>query len=92
LPLIVEHLPAIENSGLYDIKAVYSRSQKSAKAFLPNRSIDIYADDSGPERGLGDLLARKDIQAVDIVLPITQLTRVVRQALQAGKHIVLAIF
>jgi predicted dehydrogenase len=69
--LILEHLPAIEKSGLYDVKAVYSRSKKSAKAFIPDGSLDIYSDDSGPGRSLEDLLARKAIHAVDVVLPIT---------------------
>jgi len=46
--LIVEHLPAIERSGLYDIKAGYSRSKQSAEALIPDESVDIYSDDSSP--------------------------------------------
>jgi glucose-fructose oxidoreductase len=86
--LTPEHVPAIEQSKLYDIKAVYSRSKKSAAALLPNALVDIYSDDSGPGKGLDDLLARKDIQAVDVVLPITHQPTVIKQALKAGKHVV----
>jgi predicted dehydrogenase len=86
--LTVEHLPAIEKSGLYEIKAVYSRSKKSAEALIPKGSIDIYSDDSGPGKGLDDLLSRKDIHAVDVVLPITHQPAVIKKSLQAGKHVV----
>ena len=86
--LIVEHLPAIERSGLYDIKAVYSRSKKSAEALIPDGSVDIYSDDSGPGKELNDLLSRTDIQAVDVVLPINNQPDVIKKALKAGKHVV----
>ena len=48
--LIAEHLSAIEKSGLFDIKAVYSPSKKSAEALIPNGSVDVYSDDSGREK------------------------------------------
>jgi len=83
-----EHLPAINASGLYDVKAVYSRSRKSAEALIPGGGVDIYSDDSGSGKSLDDLLARKDIQAVDIVLPITHQPSVIKRALKAGKHVV----
>ena len=85
---MVEHLPAIERSGLYDVKAVYSRSKKSAEALLPDETVDIYSEDSGPGKQLDDLLSRKDIQAVDVVLPIVQQPGVIKKALKAGKHVV----
>jgi len=85
---MVEHLPAIERSGLYDVKAVYSRSKKSAKALIPDGSVDIYSEDSGPGKELDDLLSRRDIQAVDVVLPINNQPDVIRKALKAGKHVV----
>lgn len=88
LNLILEHLPAIEKSGLFDVKAVYSRTKKSAEAFIPDGSLDVYSDDSGPGRSLEDLLARKDIQAVDVVLPITHQPGIIKKALKAGKHVV----
>jgi predicted dehydrogenase len=86
--LKVEHLPAIQKSSLYDIKAVYSRSKKSAEGLLPGASVDIYSDDSGPGQGLDDLLTRKDIQAVDVVLPINNQPEVIKRSLKAGKHVV----
>jgi len=86
--LMVEHLPAIERSGLFDIKAVYSRSKKSAEALLPNGSVDIYSDDSGSGKGLDDLLSRTDIRAVDVALPINNQPNVIKKALNAGKHVV----
>jgi predicted dehydrogenase len=67
---------------------VYSRSKKSASALLPNESVDIYSDDSGPGKGLDDLLARKDIEAVDVVLPIVNQPDVIKKSLLAGKHVV----
>ncbi len=67
---------------------MYSRSKKSANALIPNGSVDIYSDDSGSGKGLDDLLARKDIQAVDVVLPITHQPVVIKKALKAGKHVV----
>lgn len=90
--LIPEHLPAIEKSGLYDVKAVYSRSKKSAEALVPNGSVDTYSDDSGSGKSLDDLLARKDIQAVDIVLPITHQPSVIKKCLIVGKHVVRPLF
>jgi predicted dehydrogenase len=50
--------------------------------------VDIYSDDSGPGKGLDDLLARKDIVAVDIVLPILNQPEIVKKSLLAGKHVV----
>jgi homoserine dehydrogenase len=85
---ILDHLPAIRAAGTYDIKAVYSRSKKSAETLITDGSVDIYSDDSGPGKGLEDLLARKDIQAVDVVLPISHQPEVIKKALKAGKHVV----
>lgn len=89
--LMVEHLPAIEKSGLFNIKAVYSRSRKSAEALIPNGNVDIYSDDSGSGKGLDNLLSRSDIQAVDVALPINNQPDVIRKALKAGKHVVHSI-
>jgi len=84
----LEHIPAIQSSGLFNIKAVYSRTRKSAETLIPGGSVDIYSDDSGRGRGMDDLLARRDIQAVDVVLPITHQPNVIKKAFQAGKHVV----
>jgi predicted dehydrogenase len=50
--------------------------------------VDIYSNDSGEGKGLDDLLAREDIHAVDVVLPITHQAEIIKKALKAGKHVV----
>ena len=77
------HLPALQASGLFEIVAVYSQTRASASGLVDQmaESVDIYTD-------LAALLARPDIEAVDIVLPITVMPNVVARVLQAGKHVV----
>ncbi len=49
------------------LKAIYSRSLKSAQSLSPDTSsVDLYSDDSGAGKGYRDLLSRPDIQAVII--------------------------
>lgn len=80
--------PAIQAAETLNLKAIYSRSLKSAKSWAGNLSdIDIYSDDSGSGKGLDDLLARSDIHAVTIALPILNQPAYVRKALLAGKHV-----
>ncbi|PYH76916.1 oxidoreductase family, NAD-binding Rossmann fold protein [Aspergillus uvarum CBS 121591] len=79
------HLPGVQASPDLELKAVYSRSLKSAASIAPDRQLDRYADDA-PE-SLEQLLARDDIQAVIIALPITNQAAYVRAALSAGKHV-----
>ncbi|MCC7448988.1 MAG: Gfo/Idh/MocA family oxidoreductase [Anaerolineae bacterium] len=78
------HLPAIQAlAPAFDVVAVGSRTQRSAEALaalLPGK-VDTYTD-------LAALLARDDIEAVDILLPIDTMPAVVEQALQAGKHVI----
>ena len=50
-------------------------------------TVDLYSDDSGPGKTLDDLLARSDIQAVIIALPIKNQPDYIRKALLAGKHV-----
>lgn len=70
------------------MKAVYSRSLKSAKTLeVDESSVDLYSDDSGAGKSLEDLLARNDIQAVVIALPIKNQPDYIRKALLAGKHV-----
>lgn len=70
------------------MKAVYSRSLKSAKTLTTDASnLDIYSDDSGSGKSLDDLLARSDIHAVIIALPIKNQPEYIRKALLAGKHV-----
>lgn len=49
------------------MKAIYSRSLKSAQTFNADSDpVDLYSDDSGSGKGLEDLLKRADIHAVTI--------------------------
>ncbi len=70
------------------MKAVYSRSLKSAKTLVEGTSdVDLYSDDSEMGRSLDDLLSRSDIQAVIIALPILNQPTYIRKALLARKHV-----
>ncbi|MCJ1288735.1 hypothetical protein MMC34_000264 [Xylographa carneopallida] len=83
-----EHLPAVEASKDLTLKAVYSRSLKSAKTLSSDTSnVDLYSDDSGSGKGYKDLLERPDIHAVIIALPILNQPEYIRAALSAGKHV-----
>lgn len=79
-----EHLPAIHSNEHLALKAVYSRSLKSARALDAN--VDLYSDDS-PDASYADLLARQDISAVVIALPIPSQPEYIKKALTAGKHV-----
>ncbi|KIJ28562.1 hypothetical protein M422DRAFT_189558, partial [Sphaerobolus stellatus SS14] len=89
------HLPALvqlQASSNLALKAVYSHSRKSAVAFAEvaaeklGAPLDVYHDQGG-EGDLKALLAREDIDAVIIALPITVQPDVIRQCLAAGKHV-----
>ncbi|KAI0657622.1 oxidoreductase family protein [Cubamyces menziesii] len=89
------HLPAIALLGdAIELKAVYSRSNKSASAFARDAQdvlklknpLDVYHDED-PEVSLDALLSRSDIVAVIVVLPITVQPGVILKALAAGKHV-----
>lgn len=61
-----EHLPAIRSTQLLVLKAVYSRSLKSAKSLSENLSdVDLYSEDS-EGKTYEDLLKRDDIKGVII--------------------------
>jgi len=78
------HLPAIQAiAPAFEVVAIGSRTQRSADALaahLPGK-VDTYTD-------IAALLARDDIEAVDILLPIDVMPAMVEQALQAGKHVI----
>src|SRR5437879_79886 len=78
-----EHLRAIKLlPAQYDVVAIYSRSQANAAALaktLPHQ-VDAYSD-------IAPVLARGDVEAVDIVLPIAVQPAVIEAALRAGKHV-----
>ena len=78
-----EHLPAVQQCPDLDLKAIYSRSLKSAKALESN--VDLYGDDS--DNDYKSLLSRSDIHAVIIALPILVQPDFIKQALSAGKHV-----
>ncbi|KAJ6099215.1 hypothetical protein N7467_000750 [Penicillium canescens] len=83
-----QHLPAVQAAQHFDLKAIYSRSLKSAKDLASGTSgVDLYSDDSGADRSYADLLARSDIGAVIIALPILVQPEFIRKALLAGKHV-----
>ncbi|EJD01910.1 NAD-binding protein [Fomitiporia mediterranea MF3/22] len=90
------HLPAIAALGnRVLLRAVYSRSHKSAselaeaaKSTLKLEDLPkIYSDDTDPGSTLDALLARPDIDAVIVVLPITTQPNIVIKCLGAGKHV-----
>ncbi|KIM36263.1 hypothetical protein M413DRAFT_449312 [Hebeloma cylindrosporum] len=90
------HLPALSALGesAPTLKAVYSRSEKSSRdlaaaggaALKLNEPPSIYHD-GDPSTDLDALLARVDITAVIVVLPITLQPSIVLKALAAGKHV-----
>ena len=87
-----EHLPSLIASPKFNLKAVYSRSRKSAAALIGAnaelKDVDIYSDDSPAGQTLEALLARPDIDAVDLVMPIPAQPAILRQIWKAGKHVV----
>jgi len=81
-----QHLPAVQASPDLELKALYSRSLTSAKSVASSLSDEnLYSDDS--KQSLSDLLARDDIRAVIIALPIPAQPAYIKQALTAGKHV-----
>lgn len=86
-----EHLPAIEANSDLVLKAVYSRSQASAEKLASSagtKDVAVYFDSPAvPGKSLDDLLAREDIVAVDIALPILHQPDVIKKSLTAGKHV-----
>ena len=79
---------------MFELKAVYSRSNKSASAFakdaqevLKLQSLpDVYHDEDSAV-SLDVLFGRSDVQAVIVVLPITVQPAIILKALAAGKHV-----
>ena len=72
------------------LKAIYSRSKRSADKLAKeeNGQVDTYFEaPSATGRSLNDLLARDDIHAVIIALPICIQPTFIKRALAAGKHV-----
>ncbi|KAJ7464635.1 oxidoreductase family protein [Mycena latifolia] len=89
------HLPALLAlaSDAPPLRAVYSRSEKSSHEFSDAAAAvglspapAIYHD-GDPSMDLDALLARSDITAVIVVLPITLQPSIILKALAAGKHV-----
>ena len=90
-----DHLPALATLGpVVQLVAVYSRSEKSSSAFAQDvketfkleSPPDVYHDED-PAVSLDVLLAREDLDAVIVVLPITAQPAIILKALAAGKHV-----
>jgi len=88
----IAHVPGLKTLGdLVSIKAVYSKSEKSAKDLAAQIKTDLHADvkvyhDADPQNSLDNLLA-SDIDAVIVILPITIQPKIILKALAAGKHV-----
>lgn len=82
-----EHLPAVQKSPNLTLRAIYSRSLKSAQSLNTEASVDLYSNDAGAGKSLDDLLNRTDIQAVIIALPIKNQPEYIRKCLVAGKNV-----
>lgn len=87
-----EHLPAVQATPLLSLKAIYSRSKASADKLAKGvaKPVKTYYDSPSPttsSHSLDDLLARKDIDAVIIALPICIQPTVIKEAIEAGKHV-----
>ncbi|KAF2453248.1 oxidoreductase-like protein family [Lineolata rhizophorae] len=82
-----QHLPAIQQTPSLELKAVYSRSLKSARSLAEGTpNVDIYCDEESTKT-YQDLIKRDDIKAVIIALPILAQPKYIRAALEAGKHV-----
>ncbi|VUC38129.1 unnamed protein product [Clonostachys rosea] len=82
-----EHLPAVEASKDLVLKAVYSRTLKSAQSISAavNRKLDLYTEEGS--EGYDAILKRDDIQAIIVSLSINSQPEYIRKALLAGKHV-----
>lgn len=91
MPYTPAYLPALDGISGPELKAVYSRSKKTSETFvtspLVKSSPAVYHDEEGGQGGIDALLARSDITAVLLVLPIPLQPTIVLKALAAGKHV-----
>ncbi|KAH8833719.1 hypothetical protein DL96DRAFT_1578136, partial [Flagelloscypha sp. PMI_526] len=98
--LFAPHIPAfaelLKHGRLPVLKAVYSRSESSALAISKVASTALKLEgskqptiyhDASQDQNLDALLARDDIDAVIVVLPITTQPEVILKALKANKHV-----
>jgi predicted dehydrogenase len=77
------HLPSLlRHPDSFEIRAVYSRTAAGAQTL-----VDALPTPVAVTTDLDALLARADIDAVLLLLPITALPDAIRRALAAGKHL-----
>jgi predicted dehydrogenase len=77
------HLPSLlRHPDQFEIVAVYSRTMSTAQKLVGQIPYTVE-----PTTDLDALLARSDIEAVDILLPIAAMPDAVQRALQSGKHL-----
>ncbi|KAF2126471.1 NAD(P)-binding protein [Dothidotthia symphoricarpi CBS 119687] len=82
-----EHLPAIQATSVLSLKAVYSRSLKSARTLSENlENVELYSDDQ-EGKTFEDLLKREDITGVIIALPILVQPDFIKKAIGARKYV-----
>lgn len=84
--------PAALASPLLAIKAIWSRSLKTAEdaaKLVPsdNGPVELYSSDSGVGKSYEDILKREDVTGVVIALPIVDQPAYIEKALVAGKHV-----
>ena len=78
------HCPALQAlSDQFEVVAVYSRTLQNAQSLAAKFGTNVEATTD-----LTAVLARNDIQAVDIALPITVQPAIIRQAFAARKHVI----
>ena len=78
------HLPALKTlTDQFEIVAIYGRRPDNATALAETIDYPVTVSTD-----LDELLARPDIDAVDIMLPIPVQPEVVEAALRAGKHVI----
>ncbi|ODV88562.1 hypothetical protein CANCADRAFT_124427 [Tortispora caseinolytica NRRL Y-17796] len=84
-----QHLPSLVHNKKADVVAIYSRSKDSAQALADEFSIpDVYYDKNNTDGNtLELLLARSDIDACVIALPILVQPDVIKKVLSSGKHV-----
>lgn len=78
------HIPAIRELGdTFEIVAIYNHRRSTAQTLADTLGLDVAITDN-----LDHLLARDDIEAVDVLLPIPHLPDPIERALSAGKHVI----
>ncbi|KAI0164332.1 NAD(P)-binding protein [Hypoxylon sp. FL1284] len=87
-----QHIPAALASPLLSIKALWSRSLKTAEEaakLIPADAgpVDLYSTDSGEGKSYDDILKRDDIAGLILALPIVDQPDYIEKALAAGKHV-----